>query len=239
MKTISGKILTILIVFACVLSISCVLISDDNYAYADAPCNHYYDSGRCIRKATLESYGIMRHECYYCSAYYDRTFSWALSDPDSELYTSYNIINYSDLFPKSKSITVWLDNIKSGSIVKVKVGKKTYKKTVTDSKKLKIKVKKPKYGQRVSLNVYYQGNLIGRGYFDDDGEYCLGDEEIVYYARKIKKGMTKKQVRCLFDWGDPSRTASGSGGRAYFYYDDGSVVFFKKGRVKSWYNAAY
>ena len=207
---------------------------------SEETCPHHYYNSTIIRKASLDADGIERHTCTACGAYYDTTFPWALDEPLSPRYQSYNVNNYTLVYPKSKSITLWLDNPRAGSVVKVKIGKKTYTKAVKGGKvKIKIK-KKPKYGKRVTIGVYNHGTLIGRSYYydDDDGRYYLEDKEIVYYADRIKRGMTKKQVRCLSEWGDPSETASGSGGRSYFYYDDGSVVLFKKGKVRAWYNAA-
>ena len=52
---------------------------------------------------------------------------------------------------------------------------------------------------------------------------------------KIRKGMTKKQVK--YTWGPPDRKASSSGGWSYWYWDDGSYVDFKHGKVKYWYDA--
>ena len=57
----------------------------------------------------------------------------------------------------------------------------------------------------------------------------------MYYAKKIAKGYTKKQVKWTDYWGSPDDTGSSSGGWSYWYYDDGSYVVFKHGRVRDWY----
>lgn len=213
----------------------------DYYDYSDYSydsCYHNYDS-YCVRPATYGGTGVERHVCMNCGDTYDTTFPWTLNTPDSEYHVSYNVIYHSIVYPKSKSITVKLHNGIKGSVVKVKIGKKTYKKKVGNSKKLKIKLKKrPKYGQKVSIKVYYRGQVIGENYYYYDGAYELEDDEIVYYAKKIRRGMTKKQVKCTLYWGGPDDTASASGGWSYWYYDDGSYIGFKRGRVRYWYDAA-
>ena len=229
------RALSILLIIVLIITLMPVF----SFADSGEHCSHMYMSD-VVRKASLDEVGIERHTCQWCGESYDTTFSWTLDGPDSYYYQSYNIVDYTLVYPKSKSVTVWLDNVKPGSVVKIKIGKKTYKKTTWGKGKIKFKIKKPKkYGKKVTMRVYYRGALIGRSYYyyDDDG-YYLEDPEIVYYADRIKRGMTKKQVRCLSEWGSPSDTAKASGGRSYYYYDDGSVVLFKKGKVKAWYDAA-
>ena len=230
-----------MIVIAVFVFISAVPLSAsayDPYDSYDSCYSHYYES-YCVQPATYWSNGIERNVCYYCGDTYDTYFPWTLNSPDSDYHVSYNVINHSIVYPKSKSITVKLDNIIRGSVVKVKIGKKTYKKKVTSSRKVKIKIKKrPKIGQKVTIRVYYKGHVIGESYYDDDGSYEFEDDEIVYYAKNIRRGMTKKQVKCLYYWGPPSDTASSSGGWSYWYYDDDSYIGFKNGRVRYWYDAA-
>ena len=191
-----------------------------------------------INEATLTSAGTLLYTCWLCKGTKTSTYAWKLESPDSYYYKSYNVTYHSPVYRNSKSITIELDNPIKGSVVKVKIGKKTYKKKVGIKKKIKIKIKKPKYGQKVKINVYYKGQCIGKTYWYEDGEYYLETGETVYYAKDIKKNMTKKQVRNLYYWGGPDDTGSSSGGWSYWYYDDGSYIGFKKGRVKYWYNAA-
>ena len=214
-------------------------------ALYDYPCPHYYYNDSVIQKAAFGGNGIERHTCTSCGYTYDTVFPWVLNNPESEYHVSYNVLYHSNVYPKSKYITVKLDNIIKGSVVKVKIGKKTYKKKVKNKRKIKIKIKKrPKIGSKVSIKVYYKGMVIGETYYyqeedeDYDAGYIYEGNDIVYYAKKIRRGMTKKQVKCLVEWGGPSDTASASGGWSYWYYDDDSYIGFKNGRVRYWYDAA-
>ena len=231
---------------------------DDDYIYTYYNSN-YHDTGysglelhdyftddyeeeeydNVIKKATLTSKGKCIENCWLCGASRTVRYSWSLDEPESMYNTSYNVIKSTVVYSNSKSVTVWLDHAKKGSVVKVKIGKKTYKKKVGNKKKIKIKIKNPKYGSKVRIKVYYKNKLIGKCYYydSDEGEYCL-DNDIVYYAKNIKKGMTKKQVKYLYYWGGPDDTASASGGWSYWYYDDGSSIGFKNGKVNYWYDAA-
>lgn len=62
----------------------------------------------------------------------------------------------------------------------------------------------------------------------------------ILYAKNMKIGMTKKQLKCTYrflnHWGNPSSTAASSGGWSYWYYDDGSYIIFRYGKVKGWYD---
>lgn len=52
---------------------------------------------------------------------------------------------------------------------------------------------------------------------------------------KIAEDFTKNQVKWTDNWGSPDSSASESGGWSYWYYDDGSYIGFKNGRVRYWY----
>ena len=237
---------SVLLAFVMCLPAESYALYDDTYYndqyhrnyWGDLEAHNWYE-GALIQKATIHSYGKSEISCT-CGAKKTRTFAWQLDEPDSYDNTSYNIVGHTTIFPKTKKVTVWLDNPVPGSFVKLKIGKKTYKKKVGYSSKVKIKIKKPKYGKSVSLKVVYKGRVIGNCYYEDDdfGDYEYEEDEIVYYAKNIKKGMTKKQVKCLYYWGPPQDTASGSGNWSYWYYDDGSEIGFKNGKVRYWYDAA-
>lgn len=225
-------------VMAFVFSIPATSYAYYGYEYVDQNCHrtswggleqHWWTSDGTTQPATLFTNGMANYTCYYCDAKKTDFFGWTLTNHDSD-YCSYNIYKHSIVYPKSKSITVWLENPIAGSLVKVKIGKKTYKKRVWFSNKVKIKIKKPKYGNRISMDVSYGGRRIGTMWDDED--------DVVYYSKNIKKGMTKKQVRYLYYWGGTDDTASASGGWSYWYYDDGSYIGFKNGRVRFWYDAA-
>ncbi len=178
--------------------------------------------------ATLKQRGKIAYTCYDCTAKKTRSIPWKLGTDYSR---SYNM-THSVVYRSSNSVTVRLFNPAKGAVLKVKVGKKTYTKKIRNNKKkVKVKIRKTAYGKKVTLKLYYKGKQIGR----DD---CSHGEDRVLYAKKIKKGMTKKQVKYLYYWGPPRSKSSASGGWSYWHYSDGSYVAFKNGRVWSWYNAA-
>lgn len=193
-----------------------------------------------IKQATLKSKGKLEQECWACDAKRTVKYKWSLDIPESDYNKSYNVIDHSVVYRSSTSITVRLHHVQRGSIVKVKIGKKKYSKKVGSKKKIKIKIKNPKVGSKVTIKVYYHGKLIGETYWwdSDEDEYIYETGEKVYYAKNIRQGMTKSQVKNTYYWGSASDTASSSGGWSYWYYDDGSYIDFKNGRVVYWYDAA-
>lgn len=114
-----------------------------------------------------------------------------------------------------------------GEKVVVKVGKKTYTQKITKNGtfKFKIKVGKIKPGKKITYKLRTKFN-------QNIGTYS----DIAWYAKKVKVGMTKTQVR--YTWGTPSRKTSASGGWDLWYWGDGSYVYFKNGKVKYWYNGS-
>ncbi len=104
-------------------------------------------------------------------------------------------------------------------------GKKTYKATFKN-KKTKIKLKKKlKYGKKYTIRVYYKGKLLYK------------DFDYAYYAKKLKTGMTMKQAR--WTWCSSDRKSKSSNGWTYWFYDGGSYIAFKNGRVNYWYSSGY
>lgn len=154
-------------------------------------------------------------------------------EPEPIIIKDRGISSISTIYRNTKKVTINVINVKAGDVLKLQIGKKIYKKKLTtdsDNCNITIKIKKPKkYGQYVYA---WLETDKGTFYYDDQE-----DEAYVYYGKKIKKGLTKKQVKWTSTWGSPSDTASASGGRSYWYYDDGSVILFKKGKVKKWYDA--
>ncbi len=195
---------------------------------------HRWDSSdeSCVRKATLFKKGIIESNCADCYQTMKKNVSWKRG---SSYSASYKITYFSNIYRNSKSVTVKIANPAKGAVLKVKIGKKTYKKKITNNKKkIKVKIKKPKkYAQKFTIKLYYKGKLIGvpDSYLIDDIETF----DRVLYGKKIKKGMSKKQVRYLYDWGEPRDTASSSGGYTYWYYWSSKYVIFKNGKVKYWY----
>lgn len=180
------------------------------------------------RKATLTRNGSLEYVCSNCNSTIYKQVPWKYN---AESSVSYDIISHSTVFKNSKSIKVHIKNPAKGAVLKVKIGKKTYRKKINNnSKTIKIKIKKHPYGKRITINLYYRNKLIGK----DKSEDC---DDHVLFGRSIKKGMSKKKARYLYGWRDYDRTGSSSGGWSYWYYDDGSYVGFKNGKVKFWYNA--
>ena len=135
------------------------------------------------------------------------------------------------LYRSSKSMKVVLDNPARGAVVKVKIGKKTYSKKInSNSRTVKFKIKKPKYGKAISVKVYYGNKLIGTDRFCDTPGHVL-------YAKKLRKGMTKKQVKYTLNWGPAYYKGKHSSGWTRWGYLDGSYIYFKNGKVKKWYRA--
>ena len=118
-------------------------------------------------------------------------------------------------------------NVHAGDKLVLKIGKKKYTKKIKKNasrKTIKFKIKKSSPGKTVTLKLYNKyGQLLDE------------DDDIIYYAKNIKMGMTKKQVGYLVNWGYPDDTSKSSGGWTYWYYDDGSCVGFKNGRVRYYY----
>ena len=189
---------------------------------------HEFISGKCIRKASITQKGIAEQQCDDCNYKVKKTFAWKFAETNS---LSYNIIDHTPVYKTSTSITVKLKNPAKGAVLRATIAGKKYETKITnESKKIKVKLKQSKYGSKIKLELLYKGKVIGK---DDCDQW-----DNVLYAKNIKKGMTKNQVKYLYYWGGPDDTASASGGWSYWYYDDGSYIAFKKGKVYAWYNAA-
>lgn len=131
------------------------------------------------------------------------------------------------IYSSKTSVKVTAYNVHAGDKLVLKIGKKKYTKKIkknASKKTIKFKIKKTSPGKTVTLKLYNKyGQLLDE------------DDDIIYYAKNIKMGMTKKQVEYLVYWGYPDDTSKSSGGWTYWYYDDGSCVGFKNGRVRYYY----
>ena len=177
-----------------------------------------------IRYATPVTPGIETAECLDCDAKITRSIPWRLGDADSVDYS----LDHSMIYRNSKSVRVYLNHALKGAVVKVKIGKKTYKKTVksNSTKSVKIKIKKPKKaGKKVKVTMTYKGKLIGV----DDCAYW----DIVWYAKAVKIGMTKKQ--CRYTWGVPDRINKSSNGYEHWHWNNGDYLRFRRGRLDYWF----
>lgn len=210
----------------------------DDYMF----CDHFY-------KELTDTYSLnskYHTKVYYCSncfndiyvkqahkkKWYYRAYDaddgvWCYGCKDCG-YNEYDAqLDYTVAYKKKKYVKVYLsDNVYQGDLLTVKIGKKTYKKKITKSEKnpmYKLKIKKPKKNKKIHVYVTHRGEKVYLGW------------EYVMTSWNPKKGMTKKQVRNYTAWGDPDETRKASGGYSYWYYDDGSYIVFKRGRVKKWY----
>ena len=208
---------------------------DDNYHAYILKCSicsetttgaksaHNWSFYRAVQEATPTTPGIGEFKCYTCGATTNKQILYGsgFGDADYDVYIS-------SVFSNSKSITVRISHPLKGGTLQVKIGKKTYKKKIkNNSTKIKIKLKKkPKWGQKITAKFSYNGKVVG------------SETDYVYFSKKIRKGMTQKQVAYTVGWGDNDCTvSSSSGGWKFWHYEDGSMVAFKGGKVKYWYNA--
>ena len=190
------------------------------YKHYEDISQHSWLNSNIVKPATVFEPGIIQYKCSFCSAEKVEPFQWKAGAYGSE---SYSISEWSDVYKKSKSMHVFLTKPVPGGILQVKIGKKVYR-VPADQASITIKFKKkPKNFQDIEINLLY-------------GPMCLDTKyDFVIYAKRVKKGMTKRQVE--YTWGDPDDTSKSSGGWTFWYYNDGSYVGFKGKRVKIWYNA--
>lgn len=90
---------------------------------------------------------------------------------------------------------------------------------------------------KVSQNGKVKAVGYGTCYIYAQGGKWKSKTKVISSYKNVRVGMTKAQVRRSY-WGSPDDTASSSGGWSYWYYDDGSYIAFRYGRVKYWYDAA-
>ena len=188
--------------------------------------SHRFNDGDCIRMATVSKPALIRYSCKICGATFDETETYAPDTVNSIDYLSNGRI--SDIYRNSKYITLNLAAPLKGGVIKIKIGKKTYiKKIKNTKKKIKVKIKPPKskWGKKYTVKLIYKGKTLYSDWFT------------IWYAKNVKVGMTLKQVRYVRNWCDPDDITSRSGGWKFWHYEDGSMVTFKNGKVRSWRKA--
>ena len=118
---------------------------------------------------------------------------------------------------KSKTLTVKTAKpLHKGDYVVVKYGAKKLKKTIKKDgvAKLKYKVRIPSYRGKVFITAYNKyGQKLGKTV-----------SKKVYYAKAIKKGFTKDQVKHTYGYGSPDWTFSADGKTGWYYQDEGGKV---------------
>ena len=138
------------------------------------------------------------------------------------------------LYRNQTTLRGYVKNVHKGDVIIAKIGKKTYKKKVKkDKKKLKysFKVKKAKYGTKIKFIIKNKYNQKLTSYSD-----------IVYYSKKIKRGMTMAQAKCVPGWTNPGEKSHYDTGTYWWYDDDGDgyasdsyLYFNSRNRLESWY----
>lgn len=185
---------------------------------------YWEDEYKIEKYATIYAKGKESYKCEDCGKKLYRSTTWKRNTFYSRSYD----ISHATIWNKAKKATVYLDSPSKGAVIKLNVGKNKYSYKIKNTKKTqKIKIKKATYGQKISVSLYYKGKKIGVDRCNDDNR--------VWYSNKVRVGMTKNQVK--YTWGAPERTSSSSNGYSYWFWNDGSYVGFKSGKVKFWYNA--
>ena len=135
-------------------------------------------------------------------------------------------VNFSRVYKNKKIVKVTIKKAKKGDKVSLAIGGKTYTKKVKADKatfKCTFKVKKTKAGQKIKLILK-----------DKKGNTKKTKSGKVYFASKIKKGMTKKQCKLVPGWEHPSDSYV-SGSWTTWWYDDNSYLEFYKGKLHGWH----
>lgn len=127
-------------------------------------------------------------------------------------------------YRKDKATVVKVYQATAGDYIKFKIGKKTYKKRVRASRacaKIVVKHKAYKAGTKIKVSHYNAYNqLLGKA------------KTIVFYSGKVKKGMTRKEVKQSYCYNHPDSEMSGNNGWVSY---DGVTYYFRGGRVSRIY----
>ena len=143
-------------------------------------------------------------------------------------------ISLSTVYRNTKKIKITITNVHKGDTVQLKVGKKKYNKTIKkDAKTYKYTVKvkkKKKEGTKITVTIKNKFK-----------QTMTTKKAKVYYASKIKKGMTKKQCKLVPGWEYPDEVYVSGKYTTWWYDDDGdgfaidSCLRFRKGKLIGWY----
>ena len=182
---------------------------------------------KVIKLATPKAKGKLKLTCWDCNYTTTKSIPWRFGHYDCQ---TYNVLGSSPVYGYSNSITVKLERVLKGSVLKVKIGNKTYKKKLNNTKKkVTIPIKSHPVGSKITFKVVYKNKVIGKK--ESTGK------TYVYYTDRMRTGLTTQQVRYTYGWGSPSGSGSVAG-VLYWYYSDGSYIVFRNGVVNSWYDAA-
>ncbi|BCN30731.1 Ig-like domain-containing protein [Anaeromicropila herbilytica] len=119
---------------------------------------------------------------------YYSTKNVTVSNPNCLLSSS------QDLLKSTTKVTGTVTGALKGDYITVKVGNKTYKTTLKEAKKQKysVSVKNLKFGQYITVSLYNKHGQQREWYKSE-----------VYYATKVKLGMTQNQVLHTAYYGKP------------------------------------
>lgn len=136
-------------------------------------------------------------------------------------------VHVNTIYARNGYVKGYLKGAIKGERIVVKAGKKTYS--------AKVKKTQNKYQFKINIGNHTPGITVKTYLRTPTNDTLFTSSDTLYYAYKIKKGFTKKQVKYTRYWGSPDYSASSSGGWSYWNYEDGSSVTFRNGRVYSWY----
>lgn len=179
--------------------------------------HHFFTFPDVIKKATPISKGTMRYDCTICNNDVYKTISWSrYGDGCVD-----NAFNHEPISRSTTKLKIHLKFPLKGAVIKAKIGKKSYRKKITNnSKEIKIHIGHHHYGEKYSIKIYYNGKKI---VYDD----CTHIHRVLY-TLYMRKGLTKKQASYT-SWGFPYKTTN-----TYWRWGHGHIAYFKNGRVTHW-----
>ena len=130
-----------------------------------------------------------------------------------------------NVYGSSKKAKVTVKRIHKGDVVKLKIGKKTYRKKVTKNKSklswtTRIKMAKPGTKIKVTVLNRFKQKLSSKS-------------DVVYLARKVRLGMTRKQVKLVPGHNCADKVRHKGPVTCYVYDWDGcgEYLYFRNGEL--------
>ena len=135
------------------------------------------------------------------------------------------------VFAKHNKVRGYVEYAHKGDVLSIIIGNKVYSaKVKNDSKKYKFtfKIKKAKAGTKMTINLnnMYKQNL-------ENWKWKVFTSDVV------RIGMTKKQVKLLAYWSEPTKKNVSAYSEQWCYDDDGdgwtdTYLYFWHGKVSNW-----
>jgi hypothetical protein len=132
------------------------------------------------------------------------------------------------VFRKTKKMTVTLKNVHKGDYVAINVAGKKYKKKITKDAATK------KYIIKLKSNKSFGGSKVKVVVYNKYKQKLRTHSKPIYYASKIKRGFTKKQVKFTTGWGPPENIDTYGKYTTWWYGDYSRYVYFYNGNVTGW-----